>query len=33
MNEIKEFRGKYFFLSNFFETPLTTPPSKLGWVH
>ena len=23
MNEIKEFRGKYFFLSNFFETPVT----------
>ena len=25
MNEIKEFRGKYFFLSNFFETPVTWP--------
>lgn len=23
MNEIKEFRGKYFFLSNFFEIPVT----------
>ena len=23
MNEIQEFRGKYFFLSNFFETPVT----------